>query len=463
MDRFILIVQFLALLTGGLAALLSILLFIRLRWPAPVLWFLKLYVSALSPVFLLLGLWSILAGLTSTSMLISLTGLYVSVVYGIHIIRITGPPDPSAGFEKAFGLNWEDRIHPEQKRYFLPGRRTLFLAHVPLPGLEQNVSFSVIPGSSRTLLCDIWRPPPSVSPSGLAFIYIHGAAWYMLDKDLGTRPLFRHLAAQGHLIMDVANRLAPETDLPGMVGDLRRAVVWMKEHAGQYGVNPKRIVLGGGSSGAHLALLAAFTAAEPQFIPEELEGKDLSICAVISLYGPADLEAMYYHTQQHLTTRSTAGRPKKSVPTQLPGWIIKAMGKEYHRLGMDKGFENAGAIAHLLGGHPDECPERYALFSPLTHVHRECPPTLLIHGEHDLMAPVSSTRILFKRLLDEKIPVVMHIIPQTDHAFDLQLPKISPSAHAAIYDIERFLALQSDQYAEAKISAERRISVHQAV
>ena len=31
---------------------------------------------------------------------------------------------------------------------------------------------------------------------------------------------------------------------------------------------------------------------------------------------------------------------------------------------------------------------------------------------------------------------------KTDHAFDLILPKISPSAHNAIYDVERFLALQ---------------------
>lgn len=37
--------------------------------------------------------------------------------------------------------------------------------------------------------------------------------------------------------------------------------------------------------------------------------------------------------------------------------------------------------------------------------------------------------------------VAMHLLPQTDHAFDLILPKISPSAHNAIYDVERFLSL----------------------
>ena len=117
------------------------------------------------------------------------------------------------------------------------------------------------------------------------------------------------------------------------------------------------------------------------------------------------------------------------------------MGKEYYRLGMDKGLLNAGAFAPLLGGHPDECPETYARFSPVTHVHPDCPPTLLIHGADDLMAPVKSTRFLHTRLVEEKVLTVMHILPQTDHAFDLQLPKISPSAHNAFYDAERFMAL----------------------
>jgi len=228
----------------------------------------------------------------------------------------------------------------------------------------------------------------------------------------------------------------------GMINDVKRAITWMKENAGSYGVRADRIVVGGGSAGGHLALMAAFTAKNLQFNPKELEGKDFSVCAVISLYGPTDLKAMYYHINQHLTTRSVPGKLNKNVHTQMPEWIAKRMGENYHRLGMDKGFENAGAFAPLLGGHPDECPEPYVLFSPVTHVHSDCPPTLLLHGEHDCMAPVNTTRLLHTRLQQENVLTVMHILPQTDHAFDLILPKISPSAHNAMYDVERFLALQ---------------------
>lgn len=441
MDIIKLIIQILAAVLGCLAALMSIPLFLRLRWPAPVLWGLKLFASALSTLLALTGVLCILVGLTTGSVFISLIGIYDLLIFFIHIFRVTRSPDFSSGFEQAFSLHWENRINPEQKDHFLPKRTILSLPAVPDPCMEQNIAFSTIPSTDRNLLCDVWQPPSTISPSGLAFIYLHGSAFYLLDKDCGTRPFFSYLAAQGHVIMDVAYRLSPETDMMGMVNDVKRAIVWMKENAGNYGVNPNRIIVGGGSAGGHLALLAAYTANNPQFTPKELEGKGISACAVISLYGTNDLEAVYYHTNQHLTTRSIPGRPKKVVPAKMPGWIIKRMGKEYYRLGFDKGFENAGALAPLLGGHPDECPETYALFSPVTHVHPGCPPTLLIHGEDDIMAPVKSTRFLHARLVEEKVQTVMHILPQTDHAFDLIMPKISLSAHNAFYDVERFIAL----------------------
>ena len=46
-----------------------------------------------------------------------------------------------------------------------------------------------------------------------------------------------------------------------------------------------------------------------------------------------------------------------------------------------------------------------------------------------------------RRLLEGKVLVDLHILPQTDKCFDLMKPQIAPSAHNAIYDAERFLVL----------------------
>ena len=181
----------------------------------------------------------------------------------------------------------------------------------PDPIFIRNISFHTIAGKNRELLCDIWQPPYNIIHSGLAFIYLHGSAWTVLDKDFGTRIFFRRLASQGHVIMDVAYRLFPETDFMGMVHDTKYAIAWMKANAVAYGVNPDRIVIGGGSAGAHIALLAAYTSQNSQFMPTDLEKVDLNVRGVISLYGQADLKATYYHTCQHLTSHSALAKKKK--------------------------------------------------------------------------------------------------------------------------------------------------------
>lgn len=453
------IIQILAMIAGSLALLMSILLFTRLRWPAAMLFMAKLFTSAFTPLLTLIGAVTAGVGLASGSMFITIIGILMMLIYTTHWFQITRPPDPTTGFEAAFGPEWENRIPAEQKEGFLTKRTVLTLPATPEPRLEQNITFAIVPETGRELLCDLWQPAEDTAPSGLAFLYLHGSAWRLLDKDLGTRPFFRHLAAQGHVIMDVAYRLAPETDLMGMVNDVQRAILWMKENADWFGVDPDHIVLGGGSAGGHLALLTAYTAADPQFTLPWLTGKDRSVRAVVSLYGPTDLEVMYYHTNQHLTTRAEPGRPKKEAPKGMPEWMVKNMGDDYYRLGFNKGLEDAGAFAPLLGGHPDECPEAYAFFSPINYVHANCSPTLLLHGEHDLMAPVQTTRALFRRLSEEKVPAVLHVLPQTDHAFDLIKPNISPPAHNAIYDVERFLGLMAGDLVQ-HLKSKSYLSIH---
>jgi acetyl esterase/lipase len=102
---------------------------------------------------------------------------------------------------------------------------------------------------------------------------------------------------------------------------------------------------------------------------------------------------------------------------------------------------NAGRLDMLLGGHPDEVPQAYDLASPITHVHPGCPPTLLIQGEDDLITPVTATRAIHAKLVAAGVPAINLVYPWTTHGFDLMLPRISPTAQSALYDVERFLAL----------------------
>ncbi len=417
-----------AYLLSFLSFILNIPLFIRIK--PPFGWILNMVQHATSPILALIGLLGAGLGWLYHAPLAVAAGLLGALISVIYIALVTVP---QPGFERTFGKDWKTRIPPEQGSRMLKRRWSLGLPRTSEPRWERDIPFWTLPndvaagGADRKLLCDLWQPPEDVPRSGLAFIYNHGSAWYILDKDFGTRPFFRHLAAQGHVIMDVAYRLCPEVDIYEMVGDVKRALTWMKTNAERYQVNPERIVLGGGSAGAHLALLAAYAPSHPQLTPAELQGSDLSVHAVVSYYGPSDLRAFYEHTQQEKNCR---GLPK--VEIGLPGSWKK-----------EKPMRDMGRLDMLLGGYLDEIPEIYELASPVSHVQPGSPATFLVQGTLDIFTPVAAAGRLHQRLVECGVPAVNIVYPLTNHAFDLLLPQISPPAQAALYYAERFLALMA--------------------
>jgi acetyl esterase/lipase len=327
------------------------------------------------------------------------------------------------GFENAFGAGWSDQI-PLQQAGLMAQKRWTWLLKMkasPEPSWERDVPFGTIPGTERQLLCDIWRPGNG-DASGLTLVFLHGGAWYMMDKDFGTRPFFQHLVAQGHTVMDVAYRLCPEVDIYGMIGDVKRAIAWMKANASRYGVDPEKIVLGGGSAGGHLALLAAYTPEHPELTPEDTTHADLSVCGVVSYYGPADLLVCYHHTNMQ-------------AAVDLPPVPI-GENPDY-----TKNMRDAGRLDTLLGGHPEDVPGMYQLASPPTHIHPGSPPTLIIQGSQDVVVSLDDNCALYAKLVESGVPAINVVLPWTAHGFDLMFPRLSPPAQSALYDVDRFLAL----------------------
>lgn len=426
-----------------LSALLGSLHFARLRAPSGIkLWLPKLMAGALSPFLALSGAFGAVLGFLSKKPFTFLLGIYGLVASGRYVRRVTALHD---GFERAFGPGWEERIPIERRLQMLHRRWTWITPKPALARWERDVPFWTISDSGRQLLCDLWRPPADVRPSGLALIYLHGSAWCLGDKDLGTRTFFRHLAGQGHLVMDVAYRLYPEVDLQGMLGDVRRAIVWMKANGAGFGARADRIVLMGGSAGGHLALLAAYTSHSSVFPTEDLQCADTSVRAVVAFYGPGELRR---RSRQARAGTKPSPKPgfferKRQLPNSMETVFRLVLGERAVHLLEDTlaKLPEIGHLNRIVGGAPSEFDEMIRLASPTTHVSPACPPTLLLHGEHDLLVPIESSRALYRKLREAGVPAVLVEFPQTDHAFDLVAPRISPTAQAALFDVERFLAL----------------------
>jgi acetyl esterase/lipase len=237
----------------------------------------------------------------------------------------------------------------------------------------------------RDLRLDVYSPPENAVKNGASVIVVHGGSWRS-----GERSDFpqwnRWLAAQGFTVFDVDYRLAPQPNYLTATGDVKCAVRWVKEHAAEFGVSPDRIALFGRSAGAHLALLAAYSA-EDERLPATCAEKqqDEKIRAVVSFYAPTDLI-----------------------------WGFDNPANQRVIIG-------PATLADFLGGNPHESAEireRFALASPVAHVSARTPPTLLVHGGQDQLVRTENMFILSEKLKQAGTAHKTILIPYAQHGFD---------------------------------------------
>jgi acetyl esterase/lipase len=165
-----------------------------------------------------------------------------------------------------------------------------------------------------------------------AVIMVHGGSWTGGDKRRDVSVLCAPLTSAKLVWFSINYRLAPQSRYPACLNDVESAILWVKAHAGDYKVDPRRIALLGESAGAQLVEMAAVQATPAT-----------RVAAVVPFYGPCDLMA------------------------------------EYH----DRGLTRAMVA---LFGHPQLDPAMADLMrgaSPVNFVHAGLPPFLLIHGTGD--------------------------------------------------------------------------------
>jgi acetyl esterase/lipase len=178
-------------------------------------------------------------------------------------------------------------------------------------------------------------------------IMIHGGFWRVRYDLLHAAPVCEALCAAGFATANIEYRRVgePGGGWPGTFDDVKLAVAFAREHAPQYGGDPSRTIVVGHSAGGHLAL---WVAAE---IPD-----------LFAAIGLAPVASLHQTLSDH-------------------------------------------AAASLLGGTPDEFPDRYTYADPA----RPTPvPRVLIHGTADDIVPIALSR-------DYAAPARLIEIPGADH------------------------------------------------
>lgn len=103
---------------------------------------------------------------------------------------------------------------------------------------------------------DLYLPKTGQGPFPLV-VFIHGGGWFGGDKADGQESAWVTLRSYGYAVASINYRLSGEAAHPAGLEDCKKAIDWLKEHAGQYGIDAAHIAVSGDSSGGHYALMEA--------------------------------------------------------------------------------------------------------------------------------------------------------------------------------------------------------------
>lgn len=174
---------------------------------------------------------------------------------------------------------------------------------------------------------DFFPATAESSPAPL-LVWVHGGAWRfgtnqalrdtILRTPTGEQPNAQALMRAtfqraGWAVASINYRYSHQALFPGALHDVKEAVRFFRANAHEFGIDPQRIAVAGGSAGGHLSMLVAHTgdsaAGDPAFddsasAPEHdeyFEGRAASaypshssqVAAAASFYGVSDLRTIF--------------------------------------------------------------------------------------------------------------------------------------------------------------------------
>jgi acetyl esterase/lipase len=363
--------------------------------PAPTMPLLTLAVGApeVSPILLVFNVIALLLSVANIryqlqrfSLIASILGLLICAVLLINISPTQRQMETA--MQRGLGENYLIKIPAEVKADMR--LRPFVMADVfggIRPGKTRHITGIQV--ANTTLNMEIYQPPQVGKYPAIVVVY--GGAWRNGSPALNA-DFNQYMAARGYTVFAIDYRHAPQYRFPAQLDDVRSSLAFIRLHAAEYEADPERMAILGRSSGAHLAMLAAYSADAPP------------LRAVVDYYGPINLTAGY-------------NNPPHPDP-----------------------IDSRAVLKAFLGGSPQDKPILYQNASPVNYVRPNNPPTLLIYGSRDNVVPVRYGKELFSRLEKAGNTAIFLEIPWASHSFDSVFNGVSNQL--ALYYTERFLACE---------------------
>jgi acetyl esterase/lipase len=262
-------------------------------------------------------------------------------------------------------------------------------------------SITYVQRGEHALQLDLYLPAQARTGLVPGIVFVHGGGWRAGVRANFT-PMAIRMAERGYAAATISYRLSPEALYPAAVQDARAAVRWMRTHAAEFGIDPSKIAIGGGSAGGQIAALAGVTDNPARFDPDAGPGAVAScVQAIVNIDGLSDFT-------------SEAARRYEDDPAKQPS--------------------SAGA---WFGGRYAEKEALWREASPLFYVNAKTPPILFIGSGQPRFSLGREEMVARMRAVG--VPSRVMVLPDTPHSFWLFDPWLGPTVEATARFLDEHL------------------------
>ncbi len=213
--------------------------------------------------------------------------------------------------------------------------------------------------------------PDNNHKNALVF-YVHGGGWTHGSKNNEYEKI-KVFIENGYTVANIGYRVAKEAIAPAAVEDVQCALGYLLKNAKKYNIDKNKVILMGGSAGAHLALLVGLQSPDPIF-GCSLGPDRIAISGIISKYGPTDL----------LTWDPATNKQKGSS-----AWLGDRIN--------DTTFLKTLSPVNFVSSSTKNIP------------------VLFIHGSDDRSVPIEQSIVLYDKLKKNTNRTELHVVEQGKH------------------------------------------------
>jgi len=236
---------------------------------------------------------------------------------------------------------------------------------------------------------------PKKNANGAAVIWAISGGWFSSHANINPKGM-EPFTERGYTVFAVVHGSQPRYTIPEILTDMHRAVRFIRHHAKDYKIDPNRIGITGGSAGGHLSLMQG-TAGDlgDAKAKDPISTMSSRVQAVACFFPPTDF-LNYGEKGKDAIGRGTLAAFKAPFDFKL----FDAKTKAFERITDEKAIVELGRR-----------------ISPITHVTADDAPTLIIHGDKDLLVPIQQAEVIVAKFKEVGVPAELVVRPGAVHGW----------------------------------------------